>query len=206
MISPETSGFDNAGFQDATAFAAHHADRFLKSHDRANQDKMDDALALDWIETPLGSMLAICDKSHLFMLEFTARKAMERQFDKLHNAYGRDIKLGRTDITAQITDELASYFAGELTQFQTPFMPIGTDFQKSVWQQLCQITYGQTRSYTQLAQMTGNPKAVRAVASANARNGLAIIIPCHRVISHNGGLGGYAGGVSRKEQLLSLER
>ena len=84
-------------------------------------------------------------------------------------------------------------------------MPTGTDFQRATWRQLCNIPHGQTRSYTQLADMVGNPKAVRAVASANARNGLALIIPCHRVIGRDGGLGGYAGGVSKKAELLTIE-
>jgi len=192
---------DNKGYQNAQAFAEHHAPQFSQMPSRSEAAP----LWLDWIDTPMGQMLAICDDSHLFMLEFTSRKAMQRQFEKLHKTRKRPIKLGRTQITDQIEAELTEYFAGRVSQFKTPLMPTGTEFQNATWQQLCNIPSGETRSYAQLAAMVGNPKAVRAVASANARNGLALIIPCHRVIGSDGGLGGYAGGVSRKAELLALE-
>lgn len=195
----------NNKFNTAKDYIGHYADRFSKPYALPRGQFIGAPLWLDWMDTPLGPMLTISDETHLYMLEFTARKAMERQFERLYKHYKRPISLGRTQITENITSEVRAYFAGQLTKFTTPFMPTGTDFQKSVWAQLCQIPYGQTRSYSQLAQMSGNPKAVRAAASANARNGLALIIPCHRVISRGGGLGGYAGGVPRKAQLLALE-
>ncbi len=192
---------DNLGFEDAKSFARHYGDGFSQSPSSRNNKPM----RIDWIETPLGSMLAICDQANLFMLEFVTRKAMAVQFQKFYKTYGCAILMGRTQITDQIATELGLYFSGRLTQFQTPFICTGTDFQKSVWAQLCNIPHGQTRSYAQLAQMIGNPKAVRAAASANAKNGLAIIVPCHRVISSDGGLGGYAGGVDIKAKLLEIE-
>jgi len=101
--------------------------------------------------------------------------------------------------------ELEAYFAGHLTHFETPLATSGTEFQRQTWNALQTIPHGETRSYAQLAEMIGKPAAIRAVASANANNGLALIIPCHRVIAKNGGLGGYAGGLTRKQQLLDLE-
>lgn len=162
-------------------------------------------LLIDWIDTPLGPMIAICDSAALYMLEFTIRKNLEPQISKLCRQHGRAVTPGRTAITTQIETELAAYFAGDLQQFQTPLHMTGTEFQKSVWQALINIPYGQTRSYAELASSLGKPKAVRAAASSNANNRLALIIPCHRVIAKDGSLGGYAGGLPRKQWLLDLE-
>jgi O-6-methylguanine DNA methyltransferase len=102
--------------------------------------------------------------------------------------------------------QLEEYFAGDRQAFTLPLSPQGTDFQQRVWKQLQEIPYGKTISYAQLAQAVGNPKACRAVGSANGKNPLSIIIPCHRVIASDGGLGGYASGPEAKKQLLNLER
>ncbi|NAW78372.1 methylated-DNA--[protein]-cysteine S-methyltransferase [Vibrio sp. V33_P6A3T137] len=102
--------------------------------------------------------------------------------------------------------QLEEYFAGQRTQFCLPLAATGTPFQRSVWQALGNIPYGETWSYQQLAEAIGNPKAVRAVGLANGKNPLSIIVPCHRVIGKNGKLTGYAGGIERKAGLLALER
>jgi len=91
-------------------------------------------------------------------------------------------------------------------EFTVPLAPVGTDFQKKVWEILRTIPYGTTRSYQQQADILGNPKAVRAVANANGLNKISIIIPCHRVIGTNGTLTGYGGGIWRKQKLLELEK
>jgi methylated-DNA-[protein]-cysteine S-methyltransferase len=106
----------------------------------------------------------------------------------------------------QLENELLEYFAGQRTIFTLPLNPAGTPFQKSVWQTLCTIAYGETISYASEAKLFGNPKAVRAVANANGRNPISIVIPCHRVIATGGGLGGYSGGIEKKEFLLALEK
>jgi len=97
------------------------------------------------------------------------------------------------------------YFARERTEFDLPIRTVGTDFQKRVWETLSGIPFGETRSYLQVSQELGNPKAIRAVASANGANALSILIPCHRIIGSNGELTGYAGGLSAKKKLLELE-
>lgn len=102
--------------------------------------------------------------------------------------------------------QLDSYFSGTLTQFDLPLTDQGTEFQRRVWAALRQIPYAQTLSYQQLAQMLGNTQAVRAVGTANGRNPISIITPCHRVIGKNGQLTGYAGGLEKKEFLLNLEK
>ena len=102
--------------------------------------------------------------------------------------------------------QLDDYFAGKRKKFDLPLSPKGTDFQQTVWNQLQKIPYGQTISYSQLAKAINHPKACRAVGSANGKNPITIIIPCHRVIASTGGLGGYASGLEIKKQLLALEK
>ncbi|MFZ5954504.1 MAG: methylated-DNA--[protein]-cysteine S-methyltransferase [Candidatus Dependentiae bacterium] len=109
-------------------------------------------------------------------------------------------------ILAHASRELTEYFENKRTTFTVPLDIQGTPFQQKVWQSLLEIPYGKTISYKQLAAMVGNPKASRAVGSANGKNPLWIIIPCHRVIAANGTLGGYAGGLAAKKHLLDLEQ
>lgn len=101
--------------------------------------------------------------------------------------------------------ELDEYFAGVRREFDIPLSLHGTPFQKRVWAALLQIPYGQTRSYAEVAAMAGSPKACRAVGMANHNNPVSILVPCHRVINADGGLGGYGGGLDTKRFLLKLE-
>lgn len=105
----------------------------------------------------------------------------------------------------EISRQLEAYFAGELKSFDLKLAPEGTEFQKSVWNALCEVPYGETRSYKEIAVSIGNPRAYRAVGLANNRNPIAIIVPCHRVIGADGKLTGYASGLDIKEFLLKLE-
>jgi methylated-DNA-[protein]-cysteine S-methyltransferase len=106
---------------------------------------------------------------------------------------------------APIVEQLQAYFAGDLTDFDLPMAAHGTEFQRRVWAALCDIPYGETISYGELARRVGNPKASRAVGLANGRNPIAIVIPCHRVIGADGSLTGYGGGLERKVWLLEHE-
>jgi methylated-DNA-[protein]-cysteine S-methyltransferase len=108
-------------------------------------------------------------------------------------------------VLQQATNELDAYFARKRTTFDTPLTPEGTDFQKQVWSALQTIPFGQTASYSDIANKLNNPKAVRAIGAANGRNPLSIFIPCHRIIGKNGTLTGYAGGMENKQILLELE-
>ena len=124
--------------------------------------------------------------------------------------FGSHMPCGAADSKTACTDqtvlELNEYFAGQRRSFDVPIIMEGTPFQKRVWEALCDIPYGETRTYGQIAQAIGNPKASRAVGMANNKNPLMVIVPCHRVIGANGQLSGYAGGVELKERLLLLER
>lgn len=101
--------------------------------------------------------------------------------------------------------QIQEYLLGNRTHFSLPIKNEGTEFQQKVWQALCSIPYGETRSYQDIAKQIGSPKAVRAVGTANGKNPLCIIVPCHRVVGKNGQLTGYSGGLSRKQWLLDLE-
>jgi methylated-DNA-[protein]-cysteine S-methyltransferase len=105
-----------------------------------------------------------------------------------------------------VQEQFSAYFNGALTAFDLPLEIRGTDFQRKVWQHLLTIPFGKTCSYLDLALDLGDPKAIRAVAAANAKNKHLIVIPCHRVIAKNGQMQGYAGGITRKEQLLMHEK
>ena len=110
-----------------------------------------------------------------------------------------------THLIKEAHRQFSEYLIGERKSFDLPFKLTGTDFQKRVWKALCEIPYGETRSYKQIAEAIGNPKAVRAVGMANNRNPLLVLVPCHRVIGCNGKLVGYAAGLEKKQFLLHLE-
>jgi methylated-DNA-[protein]-cysteine S-methyltransferase len=105
-----------------------------------------------------------------------------------------------------VVEQLESYFRGSLREFDLPVVMRGTPFQREVWNAVARIPYGETRSYAEVAESIGRPRAVRAVGAANGRNDIPIVIPCHRVIGKGGELRGYAGGVDLKGSLLRLER
>lgn len=111
-----------------------------------------------------------------------------------------------TNLIREAARQIDEYLDGQRTEFNLPLNPEGTPFQKSVWTALQKVRFGETRTYKQIAEEIGNPKACRAVGLANNRNPIAIIIPCHRIIGADGKLTGYAGGLEIKEMLLSLER
>jgi methylated-DNA-[protein]-cysteine S-methyltransferase len=108
-------------------------------------------------------------------------------------------------LSSEVMKQLQQYFNGERYQFDLPLAPEGTSFQLEVWRALEKIPYGETISYLDLAKQIGKPAAVRAVGAANGANPLPIVIPCHRVIGHNGKLTGYGGGLDKKQYLLSME-
>lgn len=155
------------------------------------------------VETPIGTMVAICGDDGLRLLEFVERGGLER--DELEARLGCTVLDGDHPVTRRLEAELDEYFAGRRREFTVPLDPMGTPFQLSVWAALREIPYGATRSYGEQARAIGRPDAVRAVAHANGDNPIAILVPCHRVIGANGKLTGYGGGLWRKRHLLDLE-
>lgn len=114
--------------------------------------------------------------------------------------------LRETKLLKEADRQLREYFSGQRKEFALPLLLRGTDFQKKVWQALCEVPFGQTASYQEIAQRIGSPKACRAVGQANHHNPVSIIVPCHRVIGKNGALTGYGGGMEMKQYLLTLEK
>ncbi len=194
----------NSGYESSSGFR----DAFSKIMGAApsNLKNQHNLLKSAWLDTPLGPMLAIADDQFLHLLEFVDRRGLEREIERLRIRCKAAIVPGMTSTIKSIQTELEKYFKGDLNVFQTPLKLLGSDFQKSAWQALVEIPYGQTRSYMQQAEFIGNPKAFRAVANANGANQIAIVIPCHRIINANGELGGYGGGVARKKWLIEHER
>ncbi len=126
---------------------------------------------------------------------------LEKLHDTTINDFGK-----KTALTDKVFSQLLEYFEGKRKEFDFPYEMRGTDFQKKVWQALCDIPYGETRSYKDIAIAIGNPKACRAIGLANNKNPISIAVPCHRVIGSNGKLVGYAGGLDMKESLLNMEK
>jgi methylated-DNA-[protein]-cysteine S-methyltransferase len=149
------------------------------------------------IESPLGPLTLVGDNDSLREINFAKSDraaAADRDWQDDSSAFN------------EIVRQLRAYFAGELESFNLPLAPQGTSFQQRVWKELCEIPYGETISYGELARRIGNPNARRAVGLANGSNPIPIIIPCHRVIGSNGKLTGYGGGLPIKEKLLALEK
>lgn len=158
------------------------------------------------IDTPIGLMHAAALEEGICLLDFADHEKLEIQINKLQNIFNATLQHGENGHLDILKTQLQEYFAQGRKIFALPLIFSGTEFQNKCWKELQNIHCGETCTYTQQATKLGNPKAVRAVASANANNRIAIIVPCHRVIAANGNLAGYAGGLWRKEFLLHLEQ
>jgi methylated-DNA-[protein]-cysteine S-methyltransferase len=149
------------------------------------------------IDSPYGPLTLVATDgvlSNLYMTDQRHRPAQETFGARDERPFGA------------VIDQLEAYFASELKEFTLELHLHGTPFQRSVWEQLLRIPYGETRSYGELAEALGNPGASRAVGLANGKNPISIIVPCHRVVGSDGSLTGYGGGLERKQRLLDFER
>jgi len=169
-------------------------------------NRIEKIIDLKRIETMLGTMIACADENGICLLEFSDRKVLPTELKSISKDLNANIVQGENPHFITLEKELSEYFEGRRTTFTVPLSPVGTSFQKQVWDILQAIPYGTTRSYQDQADILGNPKSVRAVANANGFNKISIIIPCHRVIGSNGQLTGYGGGIWRKQKLLELEK
>lgn len=187
----------NSGFREAFTRA------FKTPPGRVDQTE---CVVMTTLKSPLGPLLVGATSSAVCLLEFSDRRSIEKQITTMQKRLGAAVVPGSNEILDQLASELDEYFAGDRTAFDVPIHAPGTVFQRTVWEALLAIPYGQTRSYEQIAQAVGRPGAQRAVGRANGDNRIAIIIPCHRVVQKNGELRGYGGGLWRKQFLLDLER
>ena len=164
-----------------------------------------DCVTVSWLESPLGPLVTGATANGVCLLEFSDRRMLEAQLESVRRRLG-PVLPGAHPLLDQLRSELTEYFAGTRREFTIPLVYPGTPFQVKVWDALRQIPYGETYSYEKLAWAVGAPGAQRAVGHANGQNRLAILIPCHRVVNKDGKLGGYGGGLWRKQLLLELER
>lgn len=160
---------------------------------------------IDWYESPVGSLIVTATGTAICGLSFCEASGLQESLQMLGQRHERTLCEGTSAPIEQLRLQLREYFSSQRRQFSVPLSCSGTAFQERVWAALCEIPYGETWSYLQLALRIGDALATRAVGYANGANPIAIVIPCHRVISADGGDGGYGGGLWRKRILLDLE-
>lgn len=156
-------------------------------------------LAMQYMDSPVGRLRLIANEKALVAVLWKNEQPKRIQLAEL-------VVEPEHPVLLQVRQQLEEYFEGNRQRFDIPLDFAGTEFQKLVWTELLKIPYGQTRSYGQIAQAIGRPKAMRAVGAANGRNPISIIAPCHRVIGASGALTGFAGGLDNKTILLNLEK
>ena len=182
-------------------------DAFGRAFGRPPRKAGETCAVVSWVESPVSPLLLAATDAGLCALEFVGRTDLDGQLADLRKSLDMPVLPGSNKHIEQTQTELAEYFAGKRREFNVPIVHIGTPFQRSVWDQLLAIPYGETRSYEDLARaVKKSPSACRAVGQANGRNRIVILIPCHRVVNKDGSLGGYGGGLWRKKFLLSLEQ
>ena len=191
------------GYESLSGFRDAFGKAFGKPPRKANGS----CAVVSWVESPVSPLLLAATERGLCALEFVGRSNLEVQMHELRHSLGMPVIPGRNGIIDNTEAELEEYFAGKRREFTVPLSPEGTPFQRAVWDRLLQIPYGETWSYEDLARaVKKSPSACRAVGQANGRNRIVILIPCHRVINKDGGLGGYGGELWRKRFLLELEQ
>ena len=157
-------------------------------------------------KSPVGELIMGDFNDQLCLCDWRYRKMRQEVDNRIIKGLNTESIEQSTPLLVETQKQLAAYFDKKLTVFDLPLLFIGTDFQQTVWKALQQIQYGKTKTYLDLAKQLKNPKAIRAVASANGANAISIIVPCHRIIGSNQELVGYAGGLSAKKKLLELEQ
>lgn len=156
-------------------------------------------------ESPCGTLRLGAYDGRLCLCDWDAERRDKRMDRRLQRGLNAEFMPGTCPTIERAAEELDEYFTGRRQDFDIPLLFVGTDFQRLVWRSLLRIPYGKTVSYSGMAQLIGMPRAVRAVANANAANAISIFAPCHRVIGSNGTLTGYGGGLTAKRMLLALE-
>jgi methylated-DNA-[protein]-cysteine S-methyltransferase len=162
-------------------------------------------IATQYFDTPFGELIMGSFEDKLCLCDWRYRKMRKAVDDRLLAGLQASFVVEDSPVLGQARQGLQAYWEGKQTAFETPLLLVGTDFQKSVWNELLKIPFGKTETYLRLSHILENPKAIRAIASANGANAISIFVPCHRIIGSNGELIGYAGGLDAKRRLLLLE-
>lgn len=203
----EGESIDRAVFDSGYESHSGFRDAFARTFGTApGRGRATEQLFVARIHSPLGPLFAGATAQGLCLLEFTDRRMLEKQLATVGKLFGGVVVPRANDHLEKLQQEMTGYFEGRTRQFTVPLVYPGTPFQRKVWDELLEIPYGETRSYETLAATVGVPAGARAVGHANGLNRIAIVIPCHRVVNKDGQLGGYGGGLRRKEHLLELER
>ena len=163
-------------------------------------------IAVTYIDTPVGKMRGAATDAGICVFDFDGKRKGDVLPSRIETIKGDKFEVGEHPLFEPLRKQVAEYFEGTRMEFDLPLDMVGTAFQQRVWNGLLQIPYAETRSYKQQSIFLGDEKAIRAVASANGDNNIAIIIPCHRVIGSNGSLVGFGGGLPNKKWLLDHER
>lgn len=165
-------------------------------------------ITLSEITTPYGILVALADDRFVYFLRFKESVPFTSSLKKIIESFKTSLYCTEKESATiqKLKQELKLYFEGRLQIFTVPYKIGGTPYQQKVWQALTTVVYATTVTYKEIAHLTYNPKAVRAVGNANNKNPIALIIPCHRVVGSNGKLVGYAGGVGVKQKLIFLEK
>ena len=163
------------------------------------------AISFQYYQSDFGEFKLASFEGKLCICDWRYRKQRSRIDTRIQQGLQTAFIEKDSPIIQKAIHQLEEYFQGVRKAFDIPLLRIGTDFQKSIWEELLKIPYGRTITYLDLAHKINNPDSIRAVASANAANALSIFIPCHRVIGSDGSLSGYAGGLTAKKKLLDLE-
>jgi len=159
-----------------------------------------------YFKTPYGELILGSYDNKLCLCDWRYRKMRDSLDKRIKTSLNADY-LEKDNETLQLTrHQFEQYFRSERREFEIPLHLVGTEFQKLVWNELIKIPFGETSTYSQLAEKMGRKSAVRAVANANGANAISVIVPCHRIIGSNGQLVGYAGGLEAKRKLLLLEQ
>jgi methylated-DNA-[protein]-cysteine S-methyltransferase len=166
---------------------------------------MAEKIIIQYFKTPFGELIIGSLQEKLCLCDWRYRK-MRNSIDKRIKS-GTDMEYlkGNSIVLEKVKTQLNQYFKGKRKKFDIPFLLIGSDFQKKVWNALLNIPYGKTETYLNLSEKLGDRKSVRTVANANGANAISIIVPCHRIVGSNGEMVGYAGSVGVKKKLLLLE-
>lgn len=157
-------------------------------------------------ESPCGVLLLGSFGDKLCLCDWQVEKPRNHVNQRLKRILNAEFETGTSEVIEKAVKQLDEFFAGQRQEFDVPMLFVGTDFQKTVWNELLKIPFGKTISYGEMARRIGMPKAVRAVANANGANAMSIFAPCHRVIGSDHSLTGYGGGLDTKRALLELER
>jgi O-6-methylguanine DNA methyltransferase len=164
------------------------------------------ALVIRWVDSPVGPLLIGAVDEAIVLLEFCDPDQLAERLARIRKSHGRSLVQGEHPLLVRLRAQLGEYFAATRTTFDVPLSFPGSGFQERVWSALRTIPYGATCSYGDIAKQLGDANMMRAVGAANGANPIAIVIPCHRVVNANGDLGGFGGGLWRKQILLDLER